>query len=257
MNVDDLLRELDDLPTGAKSKPPVGAGAPAQQQYAHHHARNASLPSNTQAGSRQSQQAAAAPPHSGTSSSSGGVGGSGSSSTLGRTPSAHGRAHSVPRAAARSELDELFDDLDIDTGPTTSAARAAVPPAASERHGPVGKSSSAIASRQKCSMLFVGGARFGRGRMGAVGQTLCCDSLRCTKCDFKVVQFLGLEWDADVDYLFFRNNYPTEPQLAPKMSARPQAVAYCCQCSWLTALEDKKLDFASELRWVCGGHLHA
>ena len=103
-------------------------------------------------------------------------------------------------------------------------------------------------------MVFVGGMQFGRGRMGAVGQLVCCDSLRCTKCDFKVEQFKDRDWESDVDYLFFRNNFPTQAKLAPKLLRRPNAIAYCCQCSWLTGDTERKLDFASEVRWVCAGH---
>jgi hypothetical protein len=63
------------------------------------------------------------------------------------------------------------------------------------------------------------------------------------------------EWDEDVDYLFFRNNHPEESKLAPKLHSKSGSVAYCCQCSWLSEADQKKLDFSSDVRWVCAGHV--
>lgn len=70
----------------------------------------------------------------------------------------------------------------------------------------------------KCAGLFLGGASILRGRNGsAIGAVLCCDAVRCTKCDFRVITFDNQAWDAGVDYLFFRNNYPTHEKLAPRL----------------------------------------
>ncbi len=110
----------------------------------------------------------------------------------------------------------------------------------------------------KCMGLFLGGAGARRGRNGAdIGVVRCCDALRCTKCDFKVIAFQQQGWRAGAEYLFFRNNYPTEAKLAPMLEPQPRACAYCCQCSWRTATgsEGERVDsYASDLRWICGGH---
>lgn len=85
----------------------------------------------------------------------------------------------------------------------------------------------------------------------------CCDALRCTKCDFRVLSLPHRAWHSDCDYLFFRNNYPTEAKLGPKLDASQGACAYACQCSWRTVSgsEGVRVDsYSSDLRWICGGH---
>ncbi|KAL6753804.1 retinal maintenance-domain-containing protein [Haematococcus lacustris] len=91
----------------------------------------------------------------------------------------------------------------------------------------------------------------------AVGSIQCCDALRCTKCDFSVISFPQRAWHADVDYLFLRNNYPTSAKLSPLLVSEAGSCAYCCQCSWRAVAtgEVARIDpYASELRWVCAGH---
>lgn len=44
-----------------------------------------------------------------------------------------------------------------------------------------------------------------------------CDKLRCTSCDFNVVILTDYEWQADCDYLFFRNNIPDFDKLKRKL----------------------------------------
>lgn len=91
----------------------------------------------------------------------------------------------------------------------------------------------------------------------AVGSIQCCDALRCTKCDFSVISFPQRAWHADVDYLFLRNNYPTSSKLSPLLVSEAGSCAYCCQCSWraMATGEVARIDpYASELRWVCAGH---
>ncbi|KXZ42078.1 hypothetical protein GPECTOR_209g406 [Gonium pectorale] len=184
------------------------------------------------------------------------------------TSSAVGSQSRVFSASQRKkdDLETLLSDLDFGGTPNNSmngrnnpsvlaAAAAAVQKLAGEQPPVPSRKSSTIGSKQKCTGVFVAGTALPRGRMAAVGALTCCDALRCTKCDFRVEQFDNFDWDDDVDYLFFRNNFPTEEKLADKLRKRPGAVAYCCQCSWLSAMEQTKLDFSSEVRWVCAGHL--
>ncbi|KAJ3258974.1 hypothetical protein HK103_003115 [Boothiomyces macroporosus] len=78
-----------------------------------------------------------------------------------------------------------------------------------------------------------------------------CSSLKCLKCDFKIVELDG-EFKG-VDYLFFRNNYPNTALLSSKIAGRKDSKSYCCQCSWASVQKPtpiKELD----VKWVCGGH---
>ncbi len=240
--LDDLLKELDDLPSGHK------ANAKTQQVTQHQHGRSGST-------------GHLAPRPTAVSNSTAQI-------TTSQTSHSHGRSASVsgePRQAKKKDdLEALLSELDFGGTPNNSitgrpgvSTSSALNAAAQKLSQPPGmsKTSSQIGSKQKCTGVFVGGTAFPRGRQGAVGGLTMCDALRCTKCDFRVEQFSNKEWDSDVDYLFFRNNFPTESKLAPKMRQRPGSVAYCCQCSWLSAKAESKVDFASEVRWVCAGHL--
>mmetsp|Transcript_29813 Transcript_29813/g.57285 ORF Transcript_29813/g.57285 Transcript_29813/m.57285 type:complete len:119 (+) Transcript_29813:1528-1884(+) len=112
--------------------------------------------------------------------------------------------------------------------------------------------SSGSSSKVKCSCPHIGGPdtpTFGTG-MGVV----CCDRLRCTKCDLTVISFDNYNWKGDVDYMFFRNCYPSEDKLMTKLDKEPGCRAYTCQCTWTGVCKPERLDFNSPLRWVCGGH---
>ncbi|KAG2497369.1 hypothetical protein HYH03_004527 [Edaphochlamys debaryana] len=248
--VDDLLKELDDLP-GQRGAGRVTAAA---STGGNPHHRSGSTPPVS------SHESIPNTPS--------------SSKPAAQQYGSHSRTRSVSGTTPKpkDELEALLSDFDFGGTPTSTSTAAANgrPAAKSEvqtsRAAPgsgggaasmLTKHSSNIASKQKCTGVFLGGTSYGRGRMGAVGNLICCDALRCTKCDFRVEWFHNREWDGDVDYLFFRNNFPTESKLAPKMRSRPGCVAYCCQCSWLSVVDQTKLDFSSELRWVCAGHLTA
>jgi hypothetical protein len=72
----------------------------------------------------------------------------------------------------------------------------------------------------------------------------------CTGCDFQVMQVDDYIWNGDVDYMFFRNNYPTFEKLRRGLSRRRGCRAYCCQCSWKSAELGADLeDVAVGLRW--------
>lgn len=163
----------------------------------------------------------------------------------------------------RPSLDELLKDLD--QIPSQHTQQQASHRASSSSLGILSKQdanslnqqnvSLTGAAKQKCLAVWIAGPGNERGRAGShLGRLVCCDNIRCTKCDFKVSCFTNRAWDSGVDYLFFRNNFPTESKLAPKMPRQPASCAYCCQCSWVSAQAETKIDFGSELRWVCGGH---
>ncbi|GIL46118.1 hypothetical protein Vafri_3173 [Volvox africanus] len=232
LSVDDLLKEFDDLPGGSRGaghvvRPTLSAQPPPRTSMS-----AISQPQNTR------------------------------SSTPASTSQADVTAGSRSVSKGKKDdLEALLSDLDFGGTPYNSMNGRNNPRAVAAAEAAVQKlvspsrNSSVIGSKQKCTGVFIGGTRFARGRMGAVGSLTCCDALRCTKCDFRVEQFNNRDWTDDVDYLFFRNNFPTEAKLAAKMRSRSGSVAYCCQCSWLSTVEQTKLDFSSDVRWVCAGHL--
>ncbi|KAJ1459850.1 C8orf37 protein, partial [Pelagophyceae sp. CCMP2097] len=91
-----------------------------------------------------------------------------------------------------------------------------------------------------------------------------CDALRCTKCDFDVLQIPQRAWAADVNYLFLRNFSPDVSRLEAKLVVADASTAYCCQCAWrscgggfvpLSASGEALRSTGGEaLRWVCKGH---
>ena len=86
-----------------------------------------------------------------------------------------------------------------------------------------------------------------------------CDNLRCLQCNFRVHQFQNKTWATDgVDYMFFRNNVPNESKLEAKLlRCEDGTYAYCCQCSWTHALNERSIvpnGVAADPQWVCGGH---
>jgi len=73
---------------------------------------------------------------------------------------------------------------------------------------------------------------------------------QCMACDFQVLRIDNGIWGGDVEYMFFRNNYPNAQKLRPKLVPRADCVAYCCQCSWKSAESAAPLaDVADGLRW--------
>ena len=122
----------------------------------------------------------------------------------------------------RTSLDDLLDGLDIPSASdhqppkhTQQAKSAGVSrvPSGGPSGGHTASATVTPGKSAKCTGgLFLGGAALPRGRNGTLGAAamLCCDSIRCTKCDCKVISFNDRTWEGDgVDYLFFRNNYPT------------------------------------------------
>lgn len=76
------------------------------------------------------------------------------------------------------------------------------------------------------------------------------DGFHCTGCDFQILSIQDHVWTSDVDYMFFRNNYPTLQKLQKKLESSRRSCAYCCQCSWRSADSAVDLaDVAEGLRW--------
>lgn len=125
-------------------------------------------------------------------------------------------------------LDELLA-MTEDTGGSTSVPA----PRPSQTVGGLQSSSSNRATLsqgsqvQRCDPVYVGECSDRPGRSP-------CPSLRCTACDFPVLLFPHATWPAEVNYMFFRNHCPDRAKLAVGMGKEQGAVAYCCQCSWLS-----------------------
>jgi len=76
------------------------------------------------------------------------------------------------------------------------------------------------------------------------------DNFHCTGCDFQVMRCDDYVWAGDVEYMFFRNNYPTYEKLRRRLIRQKGCYAYCCQCSWQSADAKAPLtDVAAGLRW--------
>lgn len=242
-SLDDLLREFEDLPVSITVKRSESGGVTASS--------TASLIS---------QKSYSEPVHKPQVSPS--------SSPQIRIPFLHSQsvpAQTYPKSQSLSSnsVDLLLQDLDIHLASSTSSTSSAsqltttVQPQSTSildyQHRK--NSLSGGSSKAKCITLFLGGTEHDRGRNGAsLGTLTCCNSMRCTKCDFKVLAFNDQEWDSSADYLFFRNNYPTTDKLEPLLTCLSGSVAYCCQCSWIATAQDMKVDYSSDLRWVCAGH---
>lgn len=231
MNLDDLLRELDDLPQASSKAQSTATGTKPTPA-----SRNATS-SCSQVPDANRQSFAGTPYKAQTSSSL-------ASTQARKSPEPTGK---------RSSIDLLLNDLDDIDLPSSSARIAPRQSGPQLPSNDLGKTTSFM--MPKCMGLWLGGTKYVRGRNGsAVGAITCCDSIRCTKCDFRVSYFSNKEWATDVDYLFFRNNFPTESKLAPKLLSKPGSCAYCCQCSWFSTVSEAKVDYGGELRWICAGH---
>jgi hypothetical protein len=76
-------------------------------------------------------------------------------------------------------------------------------------------------------------------------------------CFFGLVSFLLTcirKWDASADYMFFRENVPSETKLSRKMENDSFSVAYACQCKWQSIQELTLTQQISNLKWSCAGH---
>mmetsp|Transcript_22510 Transcript_22510/g.49349 ORF Transcript_22510/g.49349 Transcript_22510/m.49349 type:complete len:425 (-) Transcript_22510:40-1314(-) len=75
-------------------------------------------------------------------------------------------------------------------------------------------------------------------------------TLHCTSCDFEVLFCDSFVWMENVEYMFFRNNYPIFEKLLDGLIRCPGWSAYCCQCSWKSAPQGEDIGTVAEgLRW--------
>ncbi|POM68659.1 Hypothetical protein PHPALM_15154, partial [Phytophthora palmivora] len=110
--------------------------------------------------------------------------------------------------------------------------------------------------RHRCSQVFMDGGHANRGLSTAFSRKyddFVCSNLRCNDCDFTVVQFPGKKWDSSADYMFFRENVPSEAKLRVKMETAPDFAAYACQCKWLSISSQTRVD-QCQVKWSCAGH---
>ena len=106
--------------------------------------------------------------------------------------------------------------------------------------------------RKKCTTLLLGGPSSESGYQSkSYPKTICCN-VRCTACNFPVLQFPKGKWHDDVSPSFFQNNMPHKEQLLPKISKHKSTTAYACQCMWHNI--DKRQKLPSSVPWTCSGH---
>ena len=115
-------------------------------------------------------------------------------------------------------------------------------------------------NKNRCARVVLAGGSTLRGIKSSMFSKVACDNLRCLQCNFQVKTFIDASWEADVDYMFFRNNMPNDDKLSTKLRAYIGAAAYCCQCSWdtlgINGVDEKTLNPSGggALQWVCCGH---
>lgn len=113
--------------------------------------------------------------------------------------------------------------------------------------------STTTATNIKCRALYIGGSNSISGR-ATLKEKRACDNIRCTSCDFKVLQCNDYEWHNSVDYLFLRNNMPDFNRIKRKLVKRKGCRAYSCQCSWQSRTSMVEIKSTMGLKWVCGKH---
>eukprot|EP01083_Nonionella_stella_P030486 83546_1 len=152
-----------------------------------------------------------------------------------------GTVSTPPTGRRQSTLDSLLNSLDDqlnvdETEKVELSDSVAARPSDSKRSGEI----------TKCYPLLLGGANSERW----------CTSLRCIKCDHEVIRIHDNTWSGDVNYLFFRNNYPELRKMSAKLIASKYSAAYACQCSWESVKSNETLNVAgiADMKWVCGGH---
>ncbi|EGZ07397.1 hypothetical protein PHYSODRAFT_529107 [Phytophthora sojae] len=160
----------------------------------------------------------------------------------------------VSQGRGQNELDDLLDMLgDEDSKPAAVHPR----PMSTTRAGAY-NSSETKTTRTECPQALMDGGRATRGLSTAFSRKyvtvfIVCSNLRCNECDFTVVQFPGKKWDASADYMFFRENVPSEVKLRAKMEIAPEFAAYACQCKWLSISSQTRVDHC-QVKWSCAGH---
>lgn len=104
--------------------------------------------------------------------------------------------------------------------------------------------------------MFVGGSQLQEGMTESSLRPASCNRLRCSKCDKKVVRFGDdVRWAPSVDYIFVRNYNTNSAKLREGTQKAAGFAAYACQCVFVSANAQTKVDNLPEKpRWHCGGH---
>ncbi|KNC50592.1 uncharacterized protein AMSG_00750 [Thecamonas trahens ATCC 50062] len=110
--------------------------------------------------------------------------------------------------------------------------------------------------KRKCRPVFLADASLaGRGRTASAAMPRACDRLRCSRCCFAVKAWPDSAWDAGVDYLFLRYNFPDTERIAPMLvPTSAGSTALACQCAWRTVTTPTRLQSGEDLAWFCAGH---
>ena len=106
----------------------------------------------------------------------------------------------------------------------------------------------------RCFPVYLGGSADEIG-VSHGGKKRSCSNVRCTACDFAIVNFVDSSWSSSVDYLFFRNNMPEKDKLRARLKSSPGTIAYACQCKWRSFSSLVNISEDTELKWVCGRHV--
>ena len=107
----------------------------------------------------------------------------------------------------------------------------------------------------KCFPLFIGGADLQDGQTNSRFSPFCCEALRCSACDKRIVRFSdNVKWADHVDYMFVRNFNTSVHRLREGVIPAPGYACYACQCQWLSINETKPITDFPQLRWHCRGH---
>ena len=83
----------------------------------------------------------------------------------------------------------------------------------------------------KCFPLCIGGSSLPDGQTNTSFEPMCCEALRCSACDKKVVRFSdNVKWADSVDYIFVRNFNTSVNRLREGVVAAPGFSCFACQC---------------------------
>ncbi|XP_019858089.1 PREDICTED: protein C8orf37-like [Amphimedon queenslandica] len=144
-----------------------------------------------------------------------------------------------------TEIDEL---LDIDEGEVEGGGERA-----ETKDDSVFKIKTKQATNgRKCHPVLIGGS--GIELKYNDNKNHGCDQLRCLSCDSSVLSFNNYSWIDDVEYLFFRNNYPNNKKLKTKLVYSEGYRSYACQCSWIHVNKLVNINNMKSLKWTCGRH---
>jgi len=154
-----------------------------------------------------------------------------------------------PRSQSSQFVEDDLSDILDDDFPPLSKSKKPVYTQYKDRHVTTATGS----TKTKCRTVFIGGSNYTSGQ-ASLKEKRTCSNLRCTNCDFKVIQIDDCEWHSSVDYLFLRNNMPDFNRIKKKLVKNNGSRAYACQCSWYSATTAVEIKPALGLKWVCGRH---